>query len=289
MEIKQMQMIKAIVQYKSYTKAAEALNYTQSNITQHIKKLEATFNQKLFIYKDKSLQQTAFLDEIMPMIHHILRTHDAIYSLSDLHQEEGTIRVAAPESLTLSGLGDVVRYFIDHHPNINIDLYNNTCTDNQKLLLMDEVDLALVVNHTVDDRLFNVQNLREIPIVMVSHAHAPDNFETLLKTDGYNHFITNEKESTYRRMFEDTFDKSLKTTELWSIGAIKQMLLDDVGFSVLPYNTVVQEIKNGSLKIIDHDLDFKTFHAFLLTQKQSWTHPLVKQFINQTKNVFKEK
>lgn len=130
--------------------------------------------------------------------------------------------MAAPESLTLSGLGDVVRYFIYHHPNINIDLYNNTCTDNQKLLLMDEVDLALVVNHTVDDRLFNVQNLREIPIVMVSHAHAPDDFETLLKNDGYNHFITNEKESTYRRMFEETFDKNLKTTELWSIGAFNK-------------------------------------------------------------------
>lgn len=27
----------------------------------------------------------------MQMIHNILRTHDAIYLLSDLHQEEGTI------------------------------------------------------------------------------------------------------------------------------------------------------------------------------------------------------
>src|SRR5699024_12336724 len=131
-----------------------------------------------------------------------------------------------------------------------------------------------------------VINLMEIPMVMGSHANAPDNFETLLITDVYNHFITNEKESTYRRMFEDTFDKSLKTTELWSIGAIKQRLLDDVGFSVLPYNTVVQEIKNGSPKIIAHDLDFKTFHAFLLTPKQSWTPTLVKPFINQTTTVF---
>src|SRR5699024_4189577 len=148
----------------------------------------------------------------MPMIHNILWTHDDIYLLSDLHQEEETIRVAAPESLTLSGLGDVVRYFIYHHPNINIDLYKNTCTDNQKLLLIDEVDLALVVNHTVDDRLFNVQNLREIPIVMVSHAHAPDDFETLLKNDGYNNFITNEKETTYQHMIEEKIDKTTQKT-----------------------------------------------------------------------------
>ena len=29
-----------------------------------------------------------------------------------------------------------------------------------------------------------------------------------------------------------------KTTELWSIDAIKTFLIDDMGFSVLPYRTV---------------------------------------------------
>ena len=46
MEIKQMQMIKALVQYKSYTKAAEALNYTQSNIL-NILKVRGDFQSKV--------------------------------------------------------------------------------------------------------------------------------------------------------------------------------------------------------------------------------------------------
>lgn len=289
MEIKQMQIIKSLAHHKSYTKAAEELNYTQSNITQHIKKLEASFNQKLFIYQDKVLKTTPFLNEIMPMINDILRTHDAIYSVSNLGKEQGTIRIAAPESLTLSGLGDVIRYFIDNHPAINIDLYNNTCTNNQKLLLNNEVDVALVVNHTIDDILYQVTTLSEIPIVIVAHQNAPNHFDDLLEVTNYNHFITNEKDATYRRMFEDIFDKPLKTTELWSIGAIKQILLDNVGFSVLPLNTVKDEIENGTLKVINHNLNFKPFYAFLLTQKQSWTNPLNEMFIDKVKERFTEK
>ena len=90
-------------------------------------------------------------------------------------------------------------------------------------------------------------------------------------------------------MFEDVYNKPIKNTELWSIGTIKQMLIDNVGFSVLPYNTVEKEIESGQLKIIEHNFDFKMFYAYLLTQKQSWTNPIVNRFIDKTKAVFSEK
>lgn len=287
MEIRQLKIIKALANYKSYTNAAEYLNYTQSNVTQQIKKLEGSLQQKLFIYRDKTLVKTPFLNEIMPMINDILRAHDEIYSVSELRSEKGTLRVAAPESLTLTGLGDVIKHFLEYHPEINIDLYNNTCSNNQKLLLNNDVDLALVINNSIDEKSFEIHKLREEEVIIAAHYNAPDDFASLIKEHRYNHFVINEKDSTYRRMFESKADVNIKkTTELWSIGAIKSILLDDIGFSVLPRNTVKKELKEGTLKIINHKFDFDLFQSLLLTQKQNWQNPLVKLFIEQTKRHF---
>lgn len=288
MEIRQLKIIKALSNYKSYTKAAEHLNYTQSNITQQIKKLEESLQQKLFIYKDKTLIETPFLNDIMPMVNDILRAHDEIYSVSEVRAKKGTLRVAAPESLTLTKVGEVIKYFLEHHPGINIDLYNNTCSNNQKLLLNNDVDIALVINRSIDDKLYEVHHLADEDIVIVAHQNAPDVFGSIIKEHKYNHFITNEKDATYRQMFESHAKNSIsKTTELWSIGAIKSILLDDVGFSVLPYGTVKNEVNNGKLKIISHNFEFDLFCSLLLTRKQSWQNPLIELFIEQTKRHFK--
>lgn len=289
MEIRQFKIIKALSYYKSYTKAAEHLNYTQSNITQQIKKIEASLQQKLFIYKDKTLVETPFLYDIMPMINDILRAHDEIYSVSDARSKKGTLRVAAPESLTLTKIGEVIKYFLEHHPEINIDLYNNTCSNNQKLLLNNDVDIALVINRSIDKKLYEIHHLSDEEIVIVAHQNAPEDFNSMIKENKYNHFVTNEKDATYRQMFESFAKDSInKTTELWSIGAIKSILVDDIGFSVLPLGTVKEELESGNLKVIRHNFEFDLFRSLLLTRKQTWQNPLVDLFIEQTKHHFKQ-
>ncbi|WP_213810376.1 LysR substrate-binding domain-containing protein [Jeotgalicoccus sp. WY2] len=111
----------------------------------------------------------------------------------------------------------------------------------------------------------------------------------MIQENKYNHFVTNEKDATYRQMFESFAKDSIeKITELWSIGAIKSILLDDIGFSVLPLGKVKKELESGNLKVIRHNFEFDLFRSLLLTRKQSWQNPLVDLFIEQTKIHFKQ-
>lgn len=110
----------------------------------------------------------------------------------------------------------------------------------------------------------------------------------MIKVHKYNHFVTNEKDAAYRQMFEaHAHDYIGKTTELWSIGVTKSILLDDIGYSFLPFRTVKDEVENGTLKVISHNFKFDMFRSLLLTRKQNWQNPLVEQFIEQTKEHFK--
>ncbi|MRF37193.1 LysR family transcriptional regulator [Staphylococcus sp. KY49P] len=197
------------------------------------------------------------------------------------------LKIAAPESLVTTGLSDLIKNFLEKYPETDIDLYNNTCSYNQTLLTNGEVDIAFVVNKEIQNKYINKHVLCSEEIVIVAHREAPDSLEGLLKNKRYNHFVINEKDSTYRKMFEEFASENkleiAKKTELWSIDTIKTFLLDNMGFSVLPLRTVKDEIRRNNLKIIGDYSDLPLFYSFALTKKKNWENALINLFLQETK------
>lgn len=285
MEMRQVKIIKTLLETGSYTKTAELLNYTQSNVTQQVQLLEKTLNQKLFDYNHKQLLPTPFLKDILPMINQIYDASQRIKQVSEHNNLMRTIRIAAPESLMLTGLSEVIKNIINHYPHIDINLQNNSCSMNHQKLLEDEVDIAFVLNDGVHHDKLNATMICEEDIVVVAHVEAPDHFDELLKQKQYNHFVINEKGSVYRNMFEQIVrDYQLdihKTTELWSIGVIKSLLLDNIGFSFLPYRTVKQEVESQQLKVIETSFSIKTLGSYILTKPYPWNEELNQLIIDE--------
>ncbi|WP_285490598.1 LysR family transcriptional regulator [Staphylococcus haemolyticus] len=285
MEMRQVKIIKTLLETGSYTKTAELLNYTQSNVTQQVQLLEKTLKQKLFDYNHKQLLPTPFLKDILPMINQIYDASQRIKQVSEHNNLMRTIRIAAPESLMLTGLSEVIKNIINHYPHIDINLQNNSCSMNHQKLLEDEVDIAFVLNDGVHHDKLNATLICEEDIVVVAHVEAPDHFDELLKQKQYNHFVINEKGSVYRNMFEQIVrDYQLdihKTTELWSIGVIKSLLLDNIGFSFLPYRTVKQEVESQQLKVIQTAFSIKTLGSYILTKPYPWNEELNQLIIDE--------
>ncbi|MFV5937470.1 LysR family transcriptional regulator [Mammaliicoccus sciuri] len=61
MNIKQLKILKTLIETKSYTRTSELLNYTQSNVSQQINQLEAELKNELFIYSNRKLIESEFL------------------------------------------------------------------------------------------------------------------------------------------------------------------------------------------------------------------------------------
>ena len=58
MELRQLQSLMAVVEYKSFSKAAEKLYISQPTISTHIRLLEEEFNSRLIIRTTKSVEIT---------------------------------------------------------------------------------------------------------------------------------------------------------------------------------------------------------------------------------------
>lgn len=281
MEIRHLITFQAIVEIGSYTGAASKLGYTQSTITSHIQALEVEIGGALFTYIKRKLQLTHLGRELMPLAEDLLATHDQIRNMQSAYEVKGVLRVAAPESLTISRLGPIIKDYSLKYPHVKLILTNGTCGQNQIDLLSGRVDVALMVFPELHVEKCIHYDLGEEEIVLVSSHDGPDHFDEY-KDHSKPFFITNEEGCSYRVMFEKYLLKhnihDFQSMELWSIEAIKQTVMSGLGFAVLPYMTVKEEIDNGKLKVVRHAGKFDPIYSHMLIKKKKWLSPAVEAF-----------
>lgn len=282
MEIRHLVTFQAIVEIGSYTGAASKLGYTQSTITSHIQALEHEISGELFTYVKRNLQLTPLGRELIPLAEDLLSTHDQIKNMQSAREVKGVLKVAAPESLTISRLAPIIKEYSLKYPHVKIILTNGTCAQNQIDLMSGRVDVALMVYPEIHPEKCIHHSLVEEKIVLVSSNDGPDHFDEYKQNSTNRFFITNEEGCSYRTMFERYLLKhdicSFQTMELWSIEAIKQVVMSGIGFSVLPYITVKEEVASGKMKTLSHVETFDPIYSHMLIKKKKWLSPAVEAF-----------
>ncbi|MCM3601042.1 LysR family transcriptional regulator [Robertmurraya korlensis] len=283
MEIRHLITFMTIVEIGSYTRAASKLGYTQSTITSHIQALENEIGGELFTYVKRKLQLTHIGRELIPLAEDLLATHEQIKNMRSTQEIKGVIKVAAPESLTISRLGPIIREFSLKYPRVKIILSNGTCGQNQIDLISGRADVAFMVYPEIEPEKCLHYLLSEEKIVLVTSTDGPDHFDEYKKKNTTHFFITNEEGCSYRTMFETYLLTqnlyNFQTMELWSIEAIKKIVMSGIGFAVLPYITVKEEIDSGKLKMVSHNEKFDPIYSHMLIKKKKWLSPAVEAFV----------
>jgi DNA-binding transcriptional LysR family regulator len=81
---------------------------------------------------------------------------------------------------------------------------------------------------------------------------------------------------------------NFQTMELWSIEAIKQIVMSGLGFSALPYITVKEDVENGKLKTLTHSEKFEPIYSHMLIKKKKWLSPAIEAFVELVINSISE-
>ncbi|WP_251028858.1 LysR family transcriptional regulator [Bacillus sp. ISL-18] len=289
MEIRHFVTFKKVIEMGSFTKAAEHLGYTQSTITSHIQALEEHLGGPLFDRMGRKVILTDIGKKLLHYTQEILETYGKIENIAIEEKDvRGEVKIAAPESLTVYRLEPILREYRKKFPHVNIRLSNANCGDNKKAILNGSADIAFVMLPQFQDSDLIVHSLLDESIVLIG---SPDCALNILDISYENQkinecLITNEKECSYRRIFEEYLrERGIEpshTMELWSIEAIKRCVMSGLGISYLPLMTVEDEIQRGRLKIIPCDGDFKQICYQVAYHKNKWISPALSAFINIT-------
>jgi DNA-binding transcriptional LysR family regulator len=155
----------AVVESRSFTRAAQQLGFTQPAVSLQMRRLEDQLRVPL-VERGRTVGLTTAGAGLLPQARHLLRLNDEIVATLGEGDLEGEVRFGAPEDVATMHLPDILGAFARSHPRINLSV---TCDYTANLL--DQMsrgllDMALIKREPVGPDL-GVRVWRE-PLVWVA-------------------------------------------------------------------------------------------------------------------------
>jgi len=168
MQIESLKVFCDLAETKSFTKAAQINNVTQSAVSQTISALERRFKSLLIERSKKNFRLTPEGEVFYDYSKRILQTCDALFSkLQEIEDVvSGNIRVATVYSIGLHVLPPYVTTFLKRYPSVNVHVEYKRDNQVYENVLGNVVDLGLVAYPTRDPKL-EVVSLRTDKLVLI--------------------------------------------------------------------------------------------------------------------------
>ncbi|PFW88412.1 LysR family transcriptional regulator [Bacillus pseudomycoides] len=159
MEIKELKTFKMIVQEGTFSLAAKKLNYAQSTVTTHIKKLENELGFLLFERGwDARLTEEGilFAEEVDNLLMHWNYSISQAQRISN--EEKGTLRIGILESVAEKLIPPILKYLNDEKPYIHCDFVVGNTALLSQMIEQNKIDFAVCANNE------NISNLNFTPL-----------------------------------------------------------------------------------------------------------------------------
>lgn len=286
MEIRHFQTFKTVADLGSFTKAAQALQYSQATITAHVQGLEEEIGYPLFDRLGKKIALTAAGQELYPYATELLAAYAKIKHISeDDITVRGELRIGASETMTVYKLGPILSRFKSSYPDVRLSLINDNCIPLRERLHSGELDIAITLEPPVNDPQLVTQVFAEEPLVFVGGNES--RIESIEELQG-ECIIFSEKNCSLRRAFESYMTgRGIDVgnhMEFTSMEAMKQCVVSGLGVSLMPRLSVEGLLLDNKMKVILSKGDTLSFHAQICYHKNKWLSRAHKRFIELVLN-----
>ena len=285
MDFKQLETFYRLSSVLSFTKTADELGYTQSCVTQQIKKLEEELGAPLFDRIGKKITLTEVGRRMIPLTLQILKMTQNFHRLSaeDVNDTR-TLRIGVCDSLCIERMPAIVKAFRKNHGNVEIYLRILKCSEFLNELRENKIDLAYTIGYLNKIPEINYTGEAVEPIyVLASPDHPLASKKNLTPKDFSGvPLILTEPAAYYRRNFLNDLQcsgiepKIVLETE--SIQAIKNLAASGLGVCILPKAAASGEMNDGKLVCLDYPCDYD-IRSQLIWHRDKWLSPLMKDFI----------
>ncbi|MCY8939311.1 LysR family transcriptional regulator [Peribacillus frigoritolerans] len=276
---KYMAFIKA-VEFGSFTKAAEALDYTQSGISRMINDLETEWGVFLFERGRAGISLTSDGLKLLPQLKRICNEHEILMTqIEDLHDmHSGMIRIGTFSSVATHWLPNIIRIFKKDYPKIDFELLLGDYTEIESWIINGRVDFGFVrlPSKTELETTFLEQDRL---LVVIPQKHPLANCEKFPINELLNSpFMLLEKgaKAEISEIFEKHHISPQVNFTTWDDYAIMSMVENGLGISILP-ELILQRIPH---KIIAKELEVPAFRTIgIATREQKSLSLASKRFL----------
>ncbi|MEF9953247.1 MAG: LysR family transcriptional regulator [Clostridium sp.] len=269
------------VEYGSFTKAAEILNYSQSGISRMINDLEKEWNLVLLIRNKTGVKLTSAGTKLLPHAKRVVEEYENLQmEAAELNGlQSGLIRIGTFSSIATHWLPKIIKEFQKDYPNIEYELLLGDYNEIEDWIVTGRVDcgfLRLPTNHSFDTIFLDEDKL----LAVLPENHPLTRYEKVPVTELCNDpFMLLQKGSNLEisKIFETYGLKPQVHFTTWDDYAIMSMVESGLGIGILPELI----LKRTPYNIVSRELDIHAYRQIVFAMQNEKTSSLaVKRFIN---------
>ncbi|MCM3781925.1 LysR family transcriptional regulator [Neobacillus mesonae] len=269
------------VEYGSFTRAAEVLNYSQSGISRMINDLESDWKISLLERDRSGVRLTSEGLKVLPYAKSVCNEYEKLQSqIDELHGlQSGIIRIGTFSSVATHWLPNIIKAFQKEYPNIDYELLLGDYTEIESWILEGRVDcgfLRLPTQAKLDTIFLEEDKL----LVILPENHSLADCESFpVKALGEDPFMLLEKGA--KAEISEIFERYNMTPKVhfttWDDYAIMSMVESGLGISILPELI----LKRTPYRIVVKELELPAYRKIGLAMKDKKSASLaVKRFLD---------
>lgn len=173
MEIRQLKLIKAIVEEGSITKAIDKLHLTQSALSHQLREAEYHLGTKIFHRINKKMVLTKAGEKVYEMANDILsRMSDTELQIKKLiYGEAGELRLSTECYTSYHWLPALMKQFHLIYPNVALTIVMEATHHPLQKLLTGQLDIAITSDPVKDDNIVYTELFQDEMVAVVPDTH----------------------------------------------------------------------------------------------------------------------
>lgn len=271
MDIKQLRYFVQVAEMGSVSKAAAALSIAQPAISRQIRNLEESLGRQLLHRNGRGVTTTEagviLLDRAKGILEDLRRTEWEMREMTGI--PTGKVTLGVPPTVSQVLVIPLIKRLRDNHPNVTLQVIEAFSGYVREWLATGRADLAVLYDSPRSKHLVTEKMLRErLFLVTAATGKAPP--ETIALRDVAKMTLILPSSPHGLRLLIDQFAGEAGITlqvgfEIDALSAIKELVEEGVGATILPFASVSREALQGRVHarqiikpVMDRTLVFAT-------------------------------
>ena len=256
MDVRQLDMFRAVAEERSFTRAAERLHVSQSAISRQVKLLEDELGGRLLYRGGKGATLTPPGELLLRLANRVHRDmQDVVGQIAETHGLlRGSLTIAGGMTVCMHVLPRVLKQYRRLYKGVDLRVVSGPTESLLRLLRAHEVDLALLTLPLAERDMEVVPVLREEMVVVTAPGHplarlrsvdapAIARFPLILYEAGSN------SRRVQDRLFAEAAVPVKVAMETENVEIIKAMVGAGLGITLIPWAAIAKDAKSGRFAV----------------------------------------
>lgn len=254
MDLRQLEIIRAIAETGSFTAAGHKLHVSQSAISRQILLLEDELKTPVFLRIGRRIRITPAGESLLQLSHRVFQDlTDTVATISDSQETlRGTVRILGGMTVCLYVFPTLLSELTRQHPGIDVKIMNDSAERSIQHLRAGTGDVALLTLPVRDADMVTVPVLQEELLVVTSAKHPLTKKRKVNAQDlSTQPFVLFESGSNTRRVVDEFFASSgiepRIVMETENVEILKALVRHGLGITIVSYQSVARDVASGHL------------------------------------------